>query len=245
VKVGPYEVLSELGRGGMGAVYRVRAFDGQEHALKVLFRSDADALTRFDRERRLLASLGEKTGFVGLLGAGTTPEGSFWLLMPLVPGGTLRTKLLGGPLGVEETIALGERLATALGQAHERGIVHRDMKPENVLFTASREPLIADLGLAKHFDRSTPGARQSVALTADGRSAIRETAPRTTTAATATRRGARRLPPGRRARASSAPSRNRAPGSDARARSRTASSQGGAFSPSGSTFPEPMLVRTS
>jgi Flp pilus assembly protein TadD len=168
VKVGPYEVLSELGRGGMGAVYRVRAVDGHEHALKVLFKMDAAAVTRFERERRLLASLGEKTGFVGLLEAGTTPEGLLWLLMPLVPGGTLRQKLLAGPLGVEETIALGARLATALGHAHERGIVHRDMKPENVLFTASGEALIADLGLAKHFDRSTPGARQSVALTADG-----------------------------------------------------------------------------
>jgi tetratricopeptide (TPR) repeat protein len=167
MKIAAYEVLDELGRGGMGAVYRVRGPDGREAALKVLVGTDRGRFARFERERRLLASLGESEGFVGLLDAGVSGEKA-WLLMPLVPGGTLRQRLMAGPLGVEETIALGEALATALGRAHERGIVHRDMKPENVLFTAQGHPLLADLGLAKHFDRTGVGASQSVALTVSG-----------------------------------------------------------------------------
>ena len=174
MRIGRYEVLGELGRGGVGVVYRVRGPDGREAALKVLRGSDAGAFARFDRERRLLASLGESEGFVGLLDAGTSSGGA-WLLMPLVPGGTLRRKLEAGPLGVEETISLGIELGRALGIAHARGIVHRDVKPENVLFTEAgrpgsrpARPLIADLGLAKHFDPLAKGASQSIQLTRSG-----------------------------------------------------------------------------
>ncbi len=165
MKVGGYEVLGELGRGGMGVVYRVRGPDGREAALKLLVK--AEGFARFERERRLLASLGEAQGFVPLLDAGSSGEGA-WLVMPFVPGGTLRQRLRPGALGVEETIALGVELAQALGRAHEHGIVHRDVKPENVLFTASGRPLLGDLGLSKHFDRSVRGGSQSGALTEQG-----------------------------------------------------------------------------
>jgi tetratricopeptide (TPR) repeat protein len=170
MRIGPHEVLSELGRGGMGVVYRVRTPDGREAALKVLERLEPDRFARFERERRLLASLGEEEGFVGLLDAGVSegPSRRAWLLMPLVPGGTLRDRLARGPLGVDETLSLGVALARAVGAAHARGIVHRDLKPENVLFTASGRPLVADLGLAKHFDRGAPGASQSVSLSRHG-----------------------------------------------------------------------------
>ncbi len=167
MKIGPYEVLGELGRGGMGLVYRVRAPDGRDVALKLLLQRGQAHFARFDRERRLLMSLGEQDGFVGLLDAGVAPEGA-WLLMPFVPGGTLRQRLAKGPLGIDETIALGVELARALGAAHARGIVHRDVKPENVLFTATGRALLADLGIAKHFDRGAAGASQSVSLTQDG-----------------------------------------------------------------------------
>ncbi len=170
MRIGSYDVLGELGRGGMGVVYRVRAPDGRELALKLLLKVDRGTFARFERERRLLASLGEKEGFVGLLDSGSSAEGA-WLLMPLAPGGTLRKKLEAGPLGVEETVALGLQLATALGAAHARGIVHRDVKPENVLFTGgpgAGRALLADLGLARHFDRLAPGGSQSMSLTAHG-----------------------------------------------------------------------------
>ena len=167
MKIGPYEVLGTLGRGGMGVVTLVRTPEGKEAALKLLKKADPETLARFEREKRLLASLGEEQGFVGFLDAGTAPEGA-WLLMPFVPGGTLRRRLDAGPLGVAETVALGTQLAQALGAAHARGIVHRDVKPENVLFTREGRPLIADLGLGKHFDRDTPGASQSVELSRSG-----------------------------------------------------------------------------
>jgi tetratricopeptide (TPR) repeat protein len=166
VRIGPYEVLNEIGRGGVGVVYRVRGLDGREAALKVL-KADASTFARFERERRLLASLGEDHGFVGLLDAGVSAE-TAWLVMPLLPGGTLRTKLDAAALGVEETVDLGVQLAKALGAAHERGIVHRDVKPENILFTAEGRPLLGDLGLAKHFDPVARGGSQSVKLTQRG-----------------------------------------------------------------------------
>jgi regulator of sirC expression with transglutaminase-like and TPR domain len=167
MRIGPYEVRGELGRGGMGVVYRARSPSGDDVAVKVLRRVDPEALARFERERRLLTTLGEAEGFVGLLDAGIAAQGA-WLAMPFVTGGTLRTRLDAGCLGIEETVSLGSQLAAALGKAHERGIVHRDVKPENVIFTRSGRPLLADLGLAKHFDRSAPGASQSMGLTDQG-----------------------------------------------------------------------------
>ena len=165
--IGPYEVLGTLGRGGMGIVFRARSAEGGDVALKLLARVDAGRTARFARERRLLGSLGEADGFVPLLDAGESREGPF-IVMPYLSGGTLRGRLDEGPLGVERTVALGTELARALGAAHARGIVHRDLKPENVLFTAAGRPLVADLGLAKHFDRSAPGASQSVSLSSAG-----------------------------------------------------------------------------
>jgi tetratricopeptide (TPR) repeat protein len=158
----------------MGVVFRARSADGRTVALKLLLKLDGDALVRFDRERRLLASLGEADGFVPLIDWGDSPDGPY-LVMPLVEGGTLRDRIEKGPLGIDETIALGQKLARALGKAHERGIVHRDLKPENVLFTfrggesdRDAHPLIADLGLAKHFDPTAVGASRTADLSREG-----------------------------------------------------------------------------
>jgi serine/threonine protein kinase len=166
VKIGPYEVQGVLGEGGIGVVYRCRSARG-EVAVKVLHDRDRQRLERFERERRLLGSFTEKDGFVPLLDAGTGAEGPY-LVMPLQTGGTLRQRLERGPLGVVETVRLGRALAAALGRAHGRGIVHRDVKPENVLFTDAGEPLLADLGLAKHFSHDAPGASRSVSLSQPG-----------------------------------------------------------------------------
>jgi formylglycine-generating enzyme required for sulfatase activity len=88
--------------------------------------------------------------------------------MPFVPGGTLRARIDRGPLPVEEARLLGIALAQALGRAHIEGIVHRDLKPDNILFTADGRPLVADLGLAKHYRKDVSGASQSVALSKAG-----------------------------------------------------------------------------
>ncbi|MBI3723686.1 protein kinase [bacterium] len=166
MNVGPYEVLSELGRGGMGVVHRARAPDGRAVAVKVLRRSDEAAVLRFERERRLLATLGDAEGFVPLIDAGSTP--SPWLAMPFLPGGTLRGRLEKGPLSSAQTVELARALASALARAHALGIVHRDVKPENVLFTEDGRTLVADLGIGKHFATETLGASRSVSLSASG-----------------------------------------------------------------------------
>ncbi|MBI3726121.1 protein kinase [bacterium] len=155
MKLGDYEILSELGRGGMGVVYHARAADGREVAIKVLPSASSDsAMIRFQREKELQRALGEEDGFVPLLDSGERMREP-WLVMPLVGGGSLRDRLRRGPLAVDEAAALGRTLARALARAHARGIVHRDLKPENVLFTTRGRPLIADLGVAKRFDALT------------------------------------------------------------------------------------------
>ncbi len=161
--VGGYELEGEIGRGAMGRVFRARSPAGKTVAIKLLKRNEAAAVARFERERRLLAELGESVGFVPLLDSGTAPEGPY-LVMPFVPGGTLRAKLAKGPLGVADAVELARALASALAAAHERGIVHRDVKPENVLYGA--RPLLADLGIAKHFGERA--ADQSVSLSQHG-----------------------------------------------------------------------------
>jgi tetratricopeptide (TPR) repeat protein len=166
-RLGDYEVLDEIGRGATGAVYRARSSDGRVVAIKLLTARDEAKLQRFERERRLLASLDEAAGFVPLLDAGASPQGPY-LVMPLAEGGTLARRLGAGPLGVAESVALVRELATAIGRAHALGIVHRDLKPENVLFTAEGRPLVADVGLAKHFLADAPGASQSVSITREG-----------------------------------------------------------------------------
>ncbi len=167
MELGPYEVVSEVGRGARGAVYRARSVEGREVAIKLL-PADADetARARFERERRLLGSFGIAEGFVPLLDGGESPEGP-WIVMPLLAGGTLRQKLVLGPLSIERALALGRTLASALARAHERGIIHRDMKPENILFDGER-PLIADLGLAKHFRAATSSSDTSLSITRPG-----------------------------------------------------------------------------
>jgi hypothetical protein len=166
VKLGPYEVGPEAGRGGMGVVYRGTAPDGRPVAIKVLNRlASRELLARFERERRLLSALGEADGFVPLLDAGDGPQGPY-IVMPFVGGGTLAARLENGPLAVADAVAIARDVARALAAAHAHGIVHRDLKPQNVLFTESGRPLVSDLGLAKHFRHDVSGASLSVALTA-------------------------------------------------------------------------------
>jgi len=165
--LGSYVVIDELGRGGMGVVYRARARDGRAVAVKVLpaFVARGDSLERFGREVRLLGSLGEAQGFVPLLDSGTSPSGPFFV-MPLLEGGTLRNRIEAGTFPVADAVALGIALGRALGVAHRAGIVHRDLKPENILYTKEGRPLVSDLGLAKHF--STDDGSLSISLSKTG-----------------------------------------------------------------------------
>jgi tetratricopeptide (TPR) repeat protein len=165
--LGNYELVSEVGRGAMGVVFLARSLEGREVAIKVLRNVTPEARSRFERERRLLAAFVEGDGFVPLIDSGDAPDGPF-LVMPFLAGGTLRARLERGPLPFEEARTLGVAVARALGCAHGRGIVHRDLKPENILFSDTGRPLVADLGLAKHFDASASGGSQSLSLSVAG-----------------------------------------------------------------------------
>jgi WD40 repeat protein len=161
-------VQSEIARGASGVVLRARTEDGAEVAIKLLHRTSAAAFARFEREARLQSSLGEAEGFVPLIEMGTSDEGPF-IVMPFLPG-TLEDRLAHGPLPLEDAIDTVRILAESMGRAHAAGIVHRDIKPSNILFTpdaakgGGARPLLADLGLAKHFDVDAPGASRSVML---------------------------------------------------------------------------------
>jgi serine/threonine protein kinase/tetratricopeptide (TPR) repeat protein len=169
VKIGPYEVLDELGRGGMGVVYRVRGADGRDAALKLLLGGveDPDEVAAFEREVRLLRSFSLAEGFVPVIDTGSE-QGRPFLVMPFLEGGTLRQRLRARKLGVEESVALVASVAEAMGFAHEKGVVHRDLKPENVLFDKAGRAFVADLGFAKHFRRDVFGASKSGSLSQTG-----------------------------------------------------------------------------
>ena len=166
VKIGPYEILGEIGRGGMGTVHEARAPDGRAVAIKLLLQLDPSSIARFEREQRILGELGAERGFVPLLESGVH-QGRPYVVMPYLPGGTLKERLRRGPLSVAETRTLGLSLSRAVGAAHERGIIHRDLKPSNVLFDARGLPLIADLGIAKELalgDTTGTGSASSQGL---------------------------------------------------------------------------------
>lgn len=167
MQVGRYTIEGELGRGGMGVVYRVVDPSGRPLALKVLTQARQDSAERFAREARLQEQLGEDAGFVPLYDLGSSELGPY-LVMPLLSGGTLRERLQGGALGLEESVSLIAHLADALGRAHAQGVVHRDLKPDNILFSGEGRALVADLGLAKHFRRDLSGGSQSQALSQGG-----------------------------------------------------------------------------
>jgi Tol biopolymer transport system component len=150
-RVGPYEILSAIGAGGMGEVYRARdAKLGRDVALKVLpeaFARDAERMARFQREAKVLASLNHPNiaSIYGLEDSGATHA----LVMELVEGPTLADRIKQGPIPISEALPIAKQMCDALEYAHERGIVHRDLKPANVKVTNDDAVKVLDFGLAK------------------------------------------------------------------------------------------------
>jgi len=150
-KLGPYEIVSPVGAGGMGEVYRARDTRlGRDVAIKVLpeaVANDADRLRRFEQEARTIAALNHPN-ILGIHDIGVH-EGAPFLVSEFLEGQTLREKLVSGPLPVRRTIDYALGIAEGLAAAHEKGIVHRDLKPENVFVTRDGRIKVLDFGLAK------------------------------------------------------------------------------------------------
>ncbi|MFA5683419.1 MAG: bifunctional serine/threonine-protein kinase/formylglycine-generating enzyme family protein [Lysobacteraceae bacterium] len=143
-----YRIEAVIGRGGMATVYRARQVSlDRTVAIKLMARRDDDdaSAERFAHEARIIAGL-EHPGIVGIHDVGRLPDGRLFYAMPWLPGGDLAGRELRG----DQRAILGilRVLLGALGHAHAHGVVHRDVKPENVLFDANGQPRLADFGIA-------------------------------------------------------------------------------------------------
>jgi eukaryotic-like serine/threonine-protein kinase len=149
-KLGPYEITSPLGAGGMGEVYRARDTRlGRDVAIKVLpqhLSANPEVRARFEREARTVSSLNHPN-ICTLYDVGREGETDF-LVMELIEGETLATRLARGALPLTDTLRIGGEIADALDRAHRAGVVHRDLKPGNVMLTKSGAKLM-DFGLAR------------------------------------------------------------------------------------------------
>jgi serine/threonine protein kinase/Flp pilus assembly protein TadD len=150
-RLGPFEIVAPLGAGGMGEVYRARDTRlGREVAIKVLpqdVASDPDRLIRFEREARTVAALNHPN--IVVLHSIEEDRGTRFLAMELVEGQTLDRVLVAGGLPLAKVLDLAIPLADALVAAHGRGVVHRDLKPGNVMVTREGRVKVLDFGLAK------------------------------------------------------------------------------------------------
>jgi serine/threonine protein kinase len=162
VLAGRYELDAVLGHGGVGTVHRARDVVLDRSVAVKVFRHDAtipDLAGRYTQEARLLASLSHP-GLVTVFDAGIDSSAAPpnpYLVMELVEGTTLAERLADGPIPTAQTCALGAQLATALAYVHRRGVVHRDVKPANILLPAAEDagPVTAkltDFGIARLVD---------------------------------------------------------------------------------------------
>ena len=146
-----YEELAEVGRGGFGIVYRARQVEfDRTVALKVLTGTfDDEARGRFERECRAMGSLSGHPNIVTVYAAGMTRDGRPYLAMEFLPRGSLTEQVDGRPLPWTDAVTIGIRIAGALQTAHDIGVLHRDVKPDNILLSAYGEPKLGDFGIAR------------------------------------------------------------------------------------------------
>jgi serine/threonine protein kinase/tetratricopeptide (TPR) repeat protein len=152
-RIGAYRVVRELGRGGMGAVYLAERADGgfnQRVAIKLIKRGmDTDhVLARFRAERQILASLGHPN-IARLLDGGSTPDGRPYLAMEYIDGQSIDDFADARSLSVADRLRLFLQVCEAVSYAHDQGVIHRDIKPLNILVTPTGVPKLLDFGIAK------------------------------------------------------------------------------------------------
>jgi predicted ATPase len=165
-RFGPYELIDRLGQGGMGEVYRARDTRlGREVALKVLpegATASPEARARFEREARAISRLNHPH-ICTLYDVGSE-RGTDYLVMELIPGDTLTTRMRGEVLPEGEVVRLGIQIAEALEAAHEAGVVHRDLKPGNLIVTPGGNIKVVDFGLAKATGAELAGPAEATQL---------------------------------------------------------------------------------
>jgi serine/threonine-protein kinase len=148
-----YTLVEPLGGGGMAQVYLAHdeVLD-RDVALKILrkqYAHDEEFVERFRREAQNAAALSHPN-VVSVYDRGRSEDGTYYIAMEYVPGGTLKDRIVNeGPLDPGSAAELGSQVAGALGFAHERGVIHRDVKPQNILLSASGEVKVADFGIAR------------------------------------------------------------------------------------------------
>ncbi|MEJ7584136.1 MAG: serine/threonine-protein kinase [Acidimicrobiales bacterium] len=144
--------LEVIGRGGFGTVYRGRQEEFKRTvAVKVLDASadENDVRRRFGHEIAAMGAVSHHPHMVAVYAAGTTADRRPFLVMPYLPGGSLAERIEQGPVPWPEAVSLGTRLAGALAAAHSVGVLHRDVKPGNIMFSSYGEPQLADFGIAR------------------------------------------------------------------------------------------------
>jgi serine/threonine protein kinase/Tol biopolymer transport system component len=163
IRLGVYEILSAVGAGGMGQVYRARDTQlGRDVALKILpdsFLHDPERLARFRREAQVLATLNHP--HIAQIYGLDEVNGSPFLALEFVDGESLDTRIARGPMPLDEALAIARQIAEALEAAHEKGIIHRDLKPANIALTSAHQVKVLDFGLAKATE-SASGASSGV-----------------------------------------------------------------------------------
>lgn len=154
---GSYQLVEQLGRGGMASVYRgYQESIDRSVAVKVLpqeFLHDPNFTARFIAEARTLARL-THSAILPLYDFGTANDVPY-IVMPLMANGTLAERIARGALPIHEIIRILKPIAAALDYAHQRGVLHRDVKPSNILFDGNDAPFLADFGIAKALEASS------------------------------------------------------------------------------------------
>jgi serine/threonine protein kinase len=156
-RIGRYEIVKQLGRGGMAAVYLGHdPLIKRDVAIKVMFAqlmaSDPTFFDRFQNEAETIASL-EHPAIVPIYDFGHQGDQSY-IVMRYMPGGTLEPRISAGSIKLQDTASIIERVAGGLDEAHSKGIVHRDIKPANILFSTDGKAFLSDFGIAKNTETS-------------------------------------------------------------------------------------------